>query len=146
MFCSVNDRKAYFLSPDVLQTVWFGFEKLTVQRYTRLISIYYPCVLPLQQKKKEIEQKSKKTKANTTYLLLPGLYIYILHIQLLLRSICIYMSSAVLLPPHYLLLLFFWVSANGEKDIRSALWLVLFHCVYWPVANCASLSLWRRRR
>lgn len=86
--------------------------------------------------------KQQTFLVNTKYLLLPGLYIYILHIQLLLRSICIYMSSLylVLFPP-----LFFFAFANCEKDIRSALWHVLFHCVYWPVANCASLSLWHRR-
>lgn len=53
MFCSVNDRKACVLSPDVLQTVWFCFERLTVLRYTRLISIYCPRVLLSMQKKKE---------------------------------------------------------------------------------------------
>lgn len=101
MFCSVNGRKACFLSPDVLQTVWFRFERLTVLRYTRLISIYCPCVLlSLQKKKGERSKREKKTKqrtrlVNTKYLLLTGLYIHILHIQLLQRSICIYMSSAV---------------------------------------------------
>lgn len=103
MFCSVNNRKACFLYPDALQTIWFCFERLTVLRYTRLISIYCPCVPLSQQKKKENKKKPKQQTflVNTKYLLLTGLYIYILHIQLLLRSICIYMSSAVWLATLY---------------------------------------------
>lgn len=66
MFCSVNGRKACFLSPDVLQTVWFRFERLTVLRYTRLISIYCPCVLLSLQKKKGERSKRKKNKAANT--------------------------------------------------------------------------------
>lgn len=66
MFCSVNGMKACFLSPDVLQIVWFRFERLTVLRYTHLISIYCPCVLLSLQKKKGERSKRKNNKAANT--------------------------------------------------------------------------------